>query len=138
MKQVDTDGNVGYASFGLVEISPHHITTFEEHTGGVHSVAFSPVDATLLATGSWDGTVQLWNAVTQRNIATLRSGVHSVAFSSDGATLAIGSWDGTVKLWNVTTQRDIATLKVHTEGITSVAFSSDGAPSRCRLTGWDG
>ena len=54
---VDTDGNVGYASFWLVESSPHHITTFDEHTEGVHSVAFSPVDATLLATVSWDGTI---------------------------------------------------------------------------------
>ena len=122
---VDTDGNVGYASFWLVESSPHHITTFDEHTEGVHSVAFSPVDATLLATVSRDGTIKLWNAVTQRNIATLRSGVRSMAFSSDGATLAIGSWDGTVKLWDVVAQQDIATLKVHTEGITSVAFSSD-------------
>ena len=124
---VDTDGNVGYASFGLVEISPHHITTFDEHTEGVHSVAFSPVDATLLATGSRDGTIKLWNAVTQRNIATLRSGVRSMVFSSDGATLAIGSWDGTVKLWDVVSQQDIATLKVHTEGIISMAFSSDDA-----------
>ena len=122
---VDTDGNVGSASFGLVEISPHHITTFDEHTEGVHSVAFSPVDATLLATVSQDGTIKLWNAVTQRNIATLRSGVRSMVFSSDGVTLAIGSWDGTVKLWDVVSQQDIATLKVHTEGIISMAFSSD-------------
>ena len=133
---VDTDGNVGYASFGLVEISPHHIATFDEHTEGVYSVAFSPVDATLLATVSWDGTIKLWNAVTQRNIATLRSGVRSMVFSSDGATLAIGSWDGTVKLWDVVSQQDIATLKVHTEGIISMAFSSD---KRTLATGsWDG
>ena len=125
---VDTDGNVGYASFGLVEISPHHIATFEDHTAGVNSVAFSLVDATLLATGSRDGTVKLWDVVTQQDIATLEghmSGVNSVVFSSDGVTLATGSWDGTVKLWDVTTQQDIATLKVYTEGITSVAFSSD-------------
>ena len=122
---VDTDGDVGYASFGLVEISPHHITTFDEHTSGVGSVAFSPVDATLLATGSWDGTVQLWDVVTQQNIGTLRAEGTSVAFSSDGVTLATGSWDGTVKLWNVVTQQNIATLEVHTEGITSVVFSSD-------------
>ena len=125
---VDTNGNVGYASFGLVEISPHHIATFEDHTAGVNSVAFSLVDATLLAAGSRDGTVKLWDVVTQQDIATLEghmSGVNSVVFSSDGVTLATGSWDGTVKLWDVTTQQDIATLKVYTEGITSVAFSSD-------------
>ena len=121
---VDTNGNVGHASFWLVEISPHHITTFDEHTEGVHSVAFSPVDATLLATGSWDGTIKLWNAVTQRNIATLRSGVRSMVFSSDGVTLATGSWDGTVKLWDITTRVNFATLG-HGDKVLSVAFSSD-------------
>ena len=123
---VDKDGNIGYDSFGLVEISPHHIATFDEHTEGITSVAFSS-DGVTLATGSWDGTVKLWNVVTKQNIATLRPEGSSVAFSSDGVTFATGSWDGTVKLWDVVAQQDIATLKVHTKGITSVAFSSDGA-----------
>ncbi len=134
---VDTDGDISYASFWLEEISPHHIATFDEHTSAVHSVAFSPVDAILLATGSGDGTVKLWNVVTQQNIATLlRPAGSSMAFSSDGVTLATGSWDGTVKLWDVVTQQDIATFKVHTEAITSMAFSSDGVTL---ATGsWDG
>ena len=46
VEAVDTNGNVGHASFELVEISPHHIATFEDHTAGVNSVAFSLVDAT--------------------------------------------------------------------------------------------
>ena len=127
VEAVDTDGDVGYASFGLAESSPHHIATFDEHTSGVRSVAFSPVDATLLATSSWDGTVKLWNVVAQRNIATLRPKGFSGAFSSDGVTLATGSWDGLVTLWDVVAQQDISTFKVHTERITSVSFSSDGA-----------
>ena len=160
VRAVDTDGDVGYTSFGLTEISPHHITTLDEHRDkvhlfkqytndtvtprfnvdghGVHSVAFSPVDATLLATGSWDGTVKLWDVVTERNIATLKehtAGITSVAFSSDGSTLATGSWDRTVKLWDVETERNIATLKEHTAGITSVAFSSDG--STLATGSWD-
>ena len=82
---VDTDGNIGYASFELVEISPYHIATLEGHTAGVNSVAFSS-DGVTLATVSWDGTVKLWNVVTHRDIATFRhtGGVTSVAFSSDG------------------------------------------------------
>ena len=127
VEAVDTDGDVGYASFGLAESSPYHIATFDEHTSGVHSVAFSPVDATLLATSSWDGTVKLWNVVAQRNIATLRPKGFSGAFSSDGVTLATGSWAGMVTLWDVVSQQDISTFKVHTAEVTSVSFSSDGA-----------
>ena len=122
---VDTDGDVSGASFELVEISPHHIATFDEHTSRVHSVAFSPVDAILLATGSQDGTVKLWNVVTQQDIATFRhtDEATSVSFSSDGAILATGSWDRTVKLWDVVTQQDIATLEGHMSRVHSVAFS---------------
>ena len=121
---VDTDGNIGYASFGLVEISPYHIATFEGHTAGVNSVAF-PRDGTTLVSGGGD-TVQLWDVTTERNIATFRhtGWVTSVAFSSDGMTVAAGGGDA-VKLWDVTTQQDIATFR-HTDEVTSVAFSSDG------------
>ena len=125
---VDTDGNVSNISFGLTESSPYHIATLEGHTDRVTSVAFSPVDATLLATGSWDRTVKLWDVETLQDIATLEghtSGVSSVVFSRDGSTLATGSWDRTVKLWDMMTRVDFATPG-HTSVVTSVAFSSDG------------
>ena len=130
VRAVDTDGDVRFASFRLAEISPYHITTFENHTDEVGAVVFSPVDPTLLATGSEDGTVKLWDLVTQQDIATLEghtAQVNSMSFSSDGSTLAIGAQDGTVKLWDVETERDIATLEKHTTGVSSVSFSSDGS-----------
>ena len=37
-----------------------------------------------------------------------------------------GSFDRTVKLWNVATRRELATLKGHEEGVSSVAFSTNG------------
>ena len=126
---VDTDGNLSsYFAFTLVESSPHRIATLEGNTWWLHSVAFSPVDATLAA-GSTLGTVKLWDVETQQDIGTLEGhtdGVRSVAFSSDGRTLASGSLDRTVKLWDVETQQDIGTLEGHTDGVRSVAFSSDG------------
>ena len=128
IEAIDTDGNVSKMFFTLTESSPHHIATLEGHTSSVNSVAFSPVDATLLATGSSDGTVKLWDVMTQQNIATFKghtAGVTSVSFSSDGTVLASGSWDRTVKLWNMVTQQNIATFKGHTTGIDSVSFSSD-------------
>ena len=122
---VDKDGDVGYASFTLAEISPYHIATLG-HTGSVYSVAFSP-DGGTLAAGSWDGAVKLWDVTTRTNVATLEHNgwVNSVAFSSDGTTLASGSRDGEVKLWDVTTRTNIATLR-HPDRVTSVAFSPDG------------
>ena len=89
------------------------------------SVAFS-IDS-ILASGSSDGTVKLWNVESHENIATLEGhtrGVNSVAFSID-SILASGSSDGTVKLWNVESHENIATLEGHTRGVNSVAFSID-------------
>ena len=97
----------------------------------VYSVSFSP-DGTMLASGSDDGTIQLWNTSTGADIATLSGHplrVYSVSFSPDGRTLASGDWTETVKLWDVTTGHNVATLTEAKDGLLrqiSLAFSPDG------------
>ena len=132
---VDIDGNEIDRYFNLAEMSPSHIATLS-HGAEVSAVAFSPVDVTLLASGSWD-SFNLWNVATQENIATFHENVsvHSMAFSLDGATLATGLSGGTIKLWDVVTQQSIATLP-NGAGVNSVAFSHDGAT--LASGSWDG
>jgi WD40 repeat protein/tRNA A-37 threonylcarbamoyl transferase component Bud32 len=113
-------------------------STLKGHASDVNSVAFSPIVPNLpnqgvqkgiLASGSDDKTIKLWNLGTQKKIFTLagHSGwIWSVAFSPDGQILASGSADKTIKLWNLLTGKEIRTLKGHTAGVASVAFSTDG------------
>jgi WD40 repeat protein len=68
----------------------------------------------MLASGSEDQTVKLWNIHTGECLETLHGHskrVCSVAFSSDGKTLASGSGDETIKLWDVKTGECLKTLR---------------------------
>jgi parallel beta-helix repeat protein len=70
---------------------------------GSPPLAFSP-DGKILASGSWDNTIKLWDVATGTLLRTLQghtSSVYSVAFSPDGKILASGSLDGTILLWDV-------------------------------------
>ena len=110
----------------LAQDFPH--IDLKGHTRSVLSTAFSP-DGQILASGSADDTIRLWNVNTGELIETFEGHtdvVSSVAFSPDGQTLASGSWDETIRLWNVNTGELIETFEGHTDVVSSVALSPDG------------
>ena len=88
--------------------------TLRGHELPVSSVAFTG-DGKLLASGSHDGTIKLWDVATAKQRLSLdgHSGwpVFSVAFSPDGKQLASGSHDRTTKLWDVATGKQRPSLQ---------------------------
>jgi uncharacterized protein with WD repeat/tRNA A-37 threonylcarbamoyl transferase component Bud32 len=102
--------------------------TLGGHNDSVIPVLFSP-DGKLLASGSMDKTIKLWDAQTGALKQTLTghgNGVHALAFSPDGKVLASGSDDKTIKLWDVQSGALRQTLTGHNSAIHAVAFSPDG------------
>ena len=128
---ISIEGNKGLGHIFVGQSSPYLLATLKRPDGQSPSfldVAFSP-DGGILAGGSIDGTVALWDVASRRIITTLEGHtrrVNSVAFSPDGDLLASGSGDRTVRLWDVASQREIAALEGHTRPIHSVAYSPDG------------
>ena len=100
-------------------------------TGYVSSVAFSP-DGRTIAAGDWESKLRLWNAVTGKELQTIRTGhkggVLSVMYSPNGNTIATGGGydDNIVRLFEADTGKLKTTLKRPIEDVTCIAYSPDG------------
>jgi WD40 repeat protein len=98
------------------------------HKDFVSNMAFSP-DGAVLATGSEDGTIRLWNTTDGSSCAVLPGHMQEttdVAFSPDGRTLASLSQGESLKLWHLPTLRQVYSLKMATAGMW-LRFSPDGS-----------
>ncbi|MGH2522373.1 MAG: WD40 repeat domain-containing protein, partial [Anaerolineales bacterium] len=94
----------------------------------IYTVAFSP-DGQLLAWGSDDGSVALWDMSTQRQrlLGGHTGRTYTVAFSPDGKILASGGQDGVIILWEVATGQDITSFRRTSNAwALSLTFNPDG------------
>src|SRR5947208_124430 len=99
---------------------------WQAHTDIPTTLAFSP-DERLLASGSADGSVKLWDV---ESGAVLWSGEHTsttswLAFAPDGGLLASGGFDATVRLWDPQLGTLLEALP-HPGPVYRLAWSRDG------------
>ncbi len=132
------EGEIGAISFGIASLN-----------------ALSP-DQQILASGSHDKSIKIWNLQTGKLICTfgnlLTWGAHKetvscLAFTPDKQTLISGgldrsltslisgSLDGTLKFWNLQTRDKPRTFKASL-GVKAIAISRDG--QFIASAGWDG
>ncbi|KAG9016696.1 hypothetical protein FRB90_002451 [Tulasnella sp. 427] len=99
------------------------------HANVVNSVDFAP-DGRILASGSNDETIRLWEVESGKPIGsplTLHTDwVNCVAFSPDGEVLASASYDKTVRIWCARTGEPQREPLQHESPVMFVTFSADG------------
>src|SRR5262249_5393602 len=81
----------------------HVLKTWEGHTNYITTLAFNPA-GDVLASGSADKTIRLWDVSQGSTLAILQghtATVGALAFSPDGSLLATAVDDCTIRLWAV-------------------------------------
>mmetsp|Transcript_3308 Transcript_3308/g.7193 ORF Transcript_3308/g.7193 Transcript_3308/m.7193 type:complete len:599 (+) Transcript_3308:472-2268(+) len=117
------DGNSGrqFGALGVVVPSqPLHV--LQAHGQEATAVRYDGTGTDLVATGSSDSTVRVWDSSTGQPKAMLRGGVGHPMLGVDisgGVVAGCGS-DKTCRVWNLRTQRLIHQLAGHSHKITCV------------------
>jgi F-box and WD-40 domain protein MET30 len=96
---------------------------FRGHTNGVMCLQFFD---NVLATGSYDATIKIWDIETTKEARTLighLEGVRCLQF--DDTKLISGSLDGTLKVWNWRTGECLSTYRGHDGGVIGLHFDGD-------------
>jgi GTPase SAR1 family protein len=104
------------------------LRTLEGHKGSVFSLTFDP-SGRMLATGSSDNRVILWDWAAGKLVRTLeghKGSVFGVTFDPSGRTLASGGDDNRVILWDWAAGKLIWTLEGGQGPVFSVSFDSSG------------
>jgi len=98
------------------------------HRGEVRAISFS-ADGKILASGSLDSTIILWNSGTGEQIRQMTDSrnkiVRSLSFSRDGAKLASTSGDD-ILIWDLHTGAITVALRGYQGTVLSIQFSPDG------------
>ncbi|KAI8904641.1 WD40-repeat-containing domain protein [Powellomyces hirtus] len=98
------------------------------HTSFLNSIASTRRNSELVATGSDDSTVKLWDPRSKHAVHTLthKFPVTAVEFSMDGGLVFAGGLDNQIRAWDVRKGEVAYTLTGHLDTITGLRLSPDG------------
>jgi len=110
-----------------ISVSPLYATLVGSQT--VVRSSHISADGSLIATGSDNGDVQIWDAETGESVTILRghtAAVNSLKFVADGKTLVSACSDCTARVWDEPTATCVCTYTGHQAPILGLSTSPDG------------
>ncbi|MBE9069533.1 NACHT domain-containing protein [Leptolyngbya cf. ectocarpi LEGE 11479] len=99
------------------------LATFKGHTNQIWAISLT-AHGKMMASGSLDQTVRLWNLETGQLQQTIRGHNHEIlcnTVSSDGQYVISGSSDRTIRVWHRTTGKLVRTLRGHQNWVLTLA-----------------
>ncbi len=113
----DDTGKVGHWKLGEQKVA-----FLTSHRDWVRAITFSP-DSKLLATGSFDGSVQIWGGANLKAKVTCGDYVQCLAFAPDSTALAIGGDFSHILVWSIT--GTTTRIPLSSEQTLSLVFAPD-------------
>ncbi len=107
---------------------PPNPYVYHGHTKPITCLSWSP-DSRRIASSSYDGTVQVWDASSGGDVLTYRGHQHAVwtvAWQPEGTMIASGGQESIVQVWEADTGNSYSSYTGHSAGIEAVAWSPDG------------
>ncbi|KAI3378696.1 hypothetical protein SNEBB_005621 [Seison nebaliae] len=114
----------------------HRIIKLSSSKKTVETAKFSP-DGQYLITGSFDGTIEVWNFITgrlrkdlkyqmEKDYMKMNNCILSLTFTSDSELLGSGDDGGDIVIWKLDNGQPLKKIRnAHMKGITSLQFSLD-------------
>ncbi len=96
---------------------------FKPREPPVSALSFSP-DGKLLAVGTLEGEVELWDpsrGMKLRDLLSLHLAVGALAFSPDGEYLAVGTASGETRILDIT-GKELRRLRAHTDNVSALLW----------------